>query len=339
MFCVCFIGGCTASKGTVLVGQPEVFTRERLIDGRYEDHEWLRGKLEKGGFTVQLPQYGDLSKDDWTGIGFQAFLSNADCLTAGYVIGPGYKGGCATGDNEPLIPSEVFDRSYVPAIDNDGAYRTGSTDLTIGNGGLPFGLSFGRQYNSQRRLEDGPLGLGWTHNFDITAKVRSDSFQVLGEDSPVDAAAHIVTLYITSDILGDDCELLNNTVVASLCETWLMDQMMDNLVTIKQGAAKLQFVKVPDSSDPNGVYNAPRGRALKLVVEGDGTFLLKNTSGKFSDFNSDGLLTQWSDAPSVSSISSGGITSCSTLLSKSLDNTAFFFLCIFVAKVETVILS
>ncbi|MHC4499518.1 MAG: RHS repeat domain-containing protein, partial [Planctomycetota bacterium] len=248
-----------------------------------------------GGFDVHLPQYGDLSKDDWTGIGFQAFLSDANCLTAGYVIGPGYKGGCATGDNDPLSPSEVFDRSYVSAVGNDGAYRTGSTDLTIGNGGLPFGLSFGRQYNSQRRLEDGPLGLGWTHNFDITAKVRSDSFQVLGEDSPIDAAAHMVTLYITSDILNDDYELLNNTVVAALCETWLMDQMMDNLVTIKQGAGKQQFVKVLDSSDPNGVYNAPLGTAMKLVVEGDGTFLLKNTSGKFSDFNSNGLLTQWSD--------------------------------------------
>ncbi|MEM7624707.1 MAG: hypothetical protein AAF333_03660 [Planctomycetota bacterium] len=36
--------GC--SNGVILVGQPEVFTRERLIDARVEDHSWLRSKLD-----------------------------------------------------------------------------------------------------------------------------------------------------------------------------------------------------------------------------------------------------------------------------------------------------
>jgi YD repeat-containing protein len=242
-------------------------------------------------FTVHLPQYGDLGQDDWTGTGFQAFRFTADCLTAGHVITGGYSGGCAT-DANPLSPSEAFDRSY-RSDDEHGAYNFSGTDLTIGNGGYPFGLSFGRQYNSHHRLEDGPLGLGWTHNLDITALVRSDSFQALGEDSPVDAATHIVTLYVTWNILKDGCngyEGLSRKMIASLSQTWLMDQMMNNLVTVKQGAETAKFVK-----DPDGTYHAPPGQALKLVVQQDDTFRLKNNRGIFLDFNSDGRISQWND--------------------------------------------
>jgi YD repeat-containing protein len=240
-------------------------------------------------FTVHLPQYGDLADDDWTGTGFQALLFTADCLTAGYVVAGGYNGGCATNNNN-LSPSEIVERGYRPD-DAHGAYGFSGTDLTIGNGGYPFGLSFGRQYNSHHRLEDGPLGLGWTHNLDVAALVRSDSFQALGEDSPVDAATHIVTLYVTWDILKNDLEDLTKNMIASLSQTWLMDQMMDNLVTIEQGGATTKFVK-----DPNGVYCPPPGQALKLVVQQDDTFRLKNNHGIFLDFDSDGRISQWSDA-------------------------------------------
>ena len=85
-------------------------------------------------------------------------------------------------------------------------------------------------------------------------------------------------------------------MIASLSETWLMDQMATNLVTIKQGAGTMEFVRVPDCNDPNGMYSAPTGKNLKLIVESDDTFLLKNGSGIFYDFNSDGRLSQWSDA-------------------------------------------
>lgn len=38
---------CSSTTGIIMVGQPEVFTRQRLIDARSEDHEWLRGKLDE----------------------------------------------------------------------------------------------------------------------------------------------------------------------------------------------------------------------------------------------------------------------------------------------------
>ncbi|UCE49665.1 MAG: hypothetical protein JSW47_05865 [Phycisphaerales bacterium] len=59
VLCACLIGGCAGSRGIVLVGQPEVFTRERLIDGRYEDYEWLRGKLEDADDAVGFQGFVD----------------------------------------------------------------------------------------------------------------------------------------------------------------------------------------------------------------------------------------------------------------------------------------
>lgn len=59
VLCACLISGCTGTRGTVLVGQPEVFTRERLIDGRYEDYEWLRGKLKNADDAVGFQGFVD----------------------------------------------------------------------------------------------------------------------------------------------------------------------------------------------------------------------------------------------------------------------------------------
>jgi len=197
------------------------------------------------GFTVRLPEYGDLSVDDWTGIGFQAVDADSSEMAAGYIISGGYSGGAATGNNEALSVSEVLDRGDVFAGEREGTYHLGATDMTIGTGGMPFGLSLSRTYSSDRRLQDGPLGLGWTHNFDISANVKSDSFQALGADSPIDAAAHIVALCVSHDVLTNDSDGLADNVIASLIESWLMDQMMDNVVNIEQGGGKMQFTRVP----------------------------------------------------------------------------------------------
>jgi hypothetical protein len=38
------------------------------------------------GFTVDLPQYGDLAEDNWTGMGFCARSSSSSLLTAAYLV-------------------------------------------------------------------------------------------------------------------------------------------------------------------------------------------------------------------------------------------------------------
>ncbi len=207
------------------------------------------------GYTLYVPEHGDLTLDDWTGIGFQALLFDDNCMAVSHVIGGGYSGGAAAED-AALSPATVFDNCYASEYGRrgDGAYGFGSTDLSVGSGGYPYGLSFGRQYSTRRRFEDGPLGLGWTHSLDIQALVKSDSFQFLGMDSPIDAAAQIVSLYIACDLPDQWSHIGIKDMSSALCTAWMMDQITNDVVVIKQGSSTTTFVR-----DPNGVYNPPPG--------------------------------------------------------------------------------
>jgi len=243
------------------------------------------------GYSVHLPESADLSVDDWTGTGFLATYADASCIAVSHIISGGYSGGAAA-TNAALSPSTVFDNAYGAEHGRrgDGAYGFGSTDLSIGS------LSFSRQYSSRRRFEDGPLGLGWTHSLDIQALVKSDSFQFLGVDSPIDAARQIVSFYVSWDMIED--QVLYGNGIAGICENWLMRQMTDQVVVIKQGTGTTTFVKnPPDPDDPNApAYNPPPGQKLKLEVV-DGDFRMKTSSGIFLDFDSDNdnRIKQWSD--------------------------------------------
>jgi len=62
---------------------------------------------------VYLPEYGDLSMDDWTGICFQAKLSSGTSRASSYIISSGYSGGAATGNNVALSPADLLDMGDV----------------------------------------------------------------------------------------------------------------------------------------------------------------------------------------------------------------------------------
>jgi len=245
------------------------------------------------GYTVYVPECGDLTVDDWTGTGFQALHFDASCMAVSYRISGGYSGGAAA-SNAALSPSTTMDNCYGAEYgrSGDGAYGFGSTDLTIGSGGYPFGLSFSRQYSTRRRLEDGPLGLGWTHSLDIQALVKSDSFQFLGMDSAIDAAAQIVSLFIACDLPSQWSPSVQKDTAASLCASWMIEQIADEVVVIKQGSGTTTFVK-----DPNDTYHGPSDGSLKLTTY-NGNFRLKTSSGIVKDFDSDNdnRISQWKDA-------------------------------------------
>lgn len=257
------------------------------------------------GYTVYLPEYGDLGEEDWKGIGYLATKFGSTSWAATYGISGGYSGGYLSKYGVVYDPSAAYDystvdwaatnplnvRSVEPIDLVTGAYTYDHTDIDIGNGGFPFGLGLGRQYNSIQRLEDGPLGLGWTHGFAITTKVTSDGLQAMGEDSAVDAAANVVGLYVAFDLFRDlSSSGLLKTVVASIGEKWLMDQMIDNVVVVKQGHEAMEFVKLPDGS-----FNPPPGKALRLIKEPDDTHLLKDPAGNLLHFDASNRVWLWSD--------------------------------------------
>jgi RHS repeat-associated protein len=278
-------------------------------DGENGEKSQIENRIIQG-YSVFLPKNGDLQSGIYEGMGYIAVGDFGDLYSLGYLISGDLYGGF-TLTWEPADAAHLAEttdwlyigvdgRAYIsqPQSEDPIALVTGTalyehSDLTIGSGDWPFSLEFKRHYDSASRLEDGPLGLGWTHNFDITVRVNSDGFQAMGKDSPVDAAAAIVTTYICADLLSTN-QSPKNVVVASLAHNWLMEQMIDNVVTIKQPGNMMQFVKLPDDN-----YNPPPGRAdtLSLVTPGDDEYY--QLTGKHDDtttFNPSGQIKTWEDS-------------------------------------------
>ena len=139
------------------------------------------------------------------------------------------------------------------------------------------------------RLDDGPVGLGWTHNLDSSASLNSDGFQGMGEDSPIDAAAAIAEHYVSIDIMQGS-KTKDRVVVATLAHRWFMDQLIDNIVTVREPGNTSKFVRLPD-----GDYNPPLGVASTLTKQADNSYLLRTKNGVLLDYDTAGKLITWKD--------------------------------------------
>jgi len=246
------------------------------------------------GYRVILPQDGDLGEGDWTGIGFLTISPSEEQI--GHIIAGDLSGGFGIIDwllaFNPIFWPYIISQhlSSTEPIDLvTGDYLYENTDITVGSAAYPFSLKFKRLYNSGARLDDGSLGLGWTHNFDNSARLDSDGFQGLGEDSPIDAASSIAELYVSIDILQGS-KTIERLVIATLAHRWFMDQLIDNLVTVREPGNTLKFVMLPDET-----YNPPPGVASTLTVEADGSYLLRTKHGVLIDFDIEGKMSTWQD--------------------------------------------
>ena len=295
--------------------------KDQLKD--YEDDELDLAEYYIGqGHSVILPKKGDLQEGAWKGCGYIAIPPDSTGGTLAYVIGKNYHGGRGVVLG-PMISPDVAAAIANPIVNSimastnnpgiplgrdpinmlTGAYIYQHSDLAIGTGRKPFGLGFERSYSSGLRLDDGPMGWGWTHNYDVTATVNSNGFKVMGSESVMDAVPAIVQTYINVDILKSDASLVN-LVVSSLSQKWLMDQMIDNVVTIKQAGGTSEFVKMPDNTPQDtsdDIYNPPPGVAAKLSYDDDNDiFELNNKDGSIVEFQMDddereGKIAEWND--------------------------------------------
>ena len=206
-----------------------------------------------------------------------------------------------------------------PTAIRRGPTARGATDIAIGNGGFPFGLSFGRQYSSHRRHKDGPLGLGWTHNYDISAKVVSDSFLALGTESAINAAGPYRQPLRDPGYpgVGDD----SNRTIANLCETWLMDQTKDNVVEIKQGSGLMRFTKKVRRHLQPAAGPGPQAHARSAATGGSRTARASSTTSTAAASSASGATptaTSWSFTYSSGKLTGvaakiGGTTTSRTL--------------------------
>jgi RHS repeat-associated protein len=251
------------------------------------------------GRRLILPARCTLNEGSWTGAGWYSILLAANgYLSVGSMISGNLAGGFSsstqpvgtttsntlnlTTSTNLLMPSTGS--TFGDPIDmTKGHYLYSHEDLNTGVGAFPLSLSFARHYTSANPNQRGTLGLGWTSNLLANAKVGSDGFQSLGEDSALDAVGAIVEQLVSLDLLFDPAKPLANMVIATVGQRWFGEQLTDNTVVVRQGLNGEVFVKLPDAS-----YNSPPGNSAKLSRNGDNTYTYETLHRAAINFNTAG---------------------------------------------------
>jgi RHS repeat-associated protein len=258
---------------------------------------------------VIMHQKGSIVLNDWTGGGWIG-LDPAQGQST-YKITGGYSGGY--GSIEAVIRhyevlrqnilssyySTVEPLTSIDPIDMlNGDFTYEHDDISMGSGEGVFGLNLIRNYNSGRRSQRGPFGNGWTHNYDTRGELSSDGFESFGEQQALNAIPTMIAVKIMEDVMTREQNqaLLpgNRLIVGALINNWLMDQLVDNSVTVSHGGDSKKFVKIPGSNGP--VFNPPLGENSTVTVDDTTdivTFVDKN--GNTSTFAKDGFITTQAD--------------------------------------------
>lgn len=266
-------------------------------------------------WDVLLPQStGQTFGGHWTMSGYSLIATYGGALGIIYAsyaggIGPGWWKGNPPRKNNDKTKSD-------PVNSRTGDFLYSHEDISIGSGDFPYRLSFSTSYDSRQRLVNGPLGLGWTHNWATSATVGSDGFIALGSQSPISAAASITELYVLLDILSDTTLPVDKLVMGHICNQWWVDQLTNNIVTIS----------LPDNRDmvyslqPDGTYASPLSDASTLTLTA-GAYTLTTPQKVKYNFNTSGQLASVvfpSGLTITLTYASGKLTSISNGLGRTL---------------------
>jgi YD repeat-containing protein len=227
---------------------------------------------------------------------------------AGGAAPKGWKGKSRNNKKDPRKKDPVNFRTGDFLYDHD--------DITIGSAEYPYALTFSSTYDSRTRLDAGPLGLGWTHNWAVTASAGSDGFRAMGSESPVNAVASITELFVVLDLLSDTTLPVDKLVILHVCNQWWVDQLSGNTVTVSiPGQQDLVFTLMPDGS-----YNPQQQDASTLTLSA-GAYTLTTTQKVKYVFNTSGQLASIAYPSGVTvtlTYTSGKLTSISNGLGRTL---------------------
>lgn len=244
------------------------------------------------GTQVLMPANGHISVGLWHGAGYSIIAQTQTSIAITQRISGGLSGGFTgvpiqsyqvveavaqllvsngwSADMAIQAASSQYRSSGVyisdPVDGVTGAYTYQHSDMVTGSGAFPHALTFARTYTSSASTVDIGLGKGWAHNYNITVSRTSDPFSGLGANSPISAAAAIVALYVTQDLLSGSTKSAQNLTVAWVVTRWLTDQLTNNSVGVSLPGNGEQFIKLPGADgSPTATYNPPLGYAAVLT--------------------------------------------------------------------------
>ncbi len=249
------------------------------------------------GYTVLVPLDGNVDafyggNVTWGTPGMVAYRTASPDKVAYLTVGPsgtspGDKGGAANvGASGNLLSStlqtleniekEPDAYQYFAVDSSSGSMKfTPPVDISVGTGEFPYKLEFQRLYDPAG-LSGGKLGLGWTHNYDMTATVASNPYQAYGQDSGLEAAQTVAGLY-TIYRLAQSGQTAPRLMAGAFVANWWKETLVDNIVNISLPGQSMTFTKLADGS-----YNPPRGSQDSLQVGGSpSSKFLYNTTFKY----------------------------------------------------------
>ena len=219
----------------------------------------------------------------------------------------------------PAIPHTTPQQTFGDPVDvATGAWISEVTDLSLGGGSDPAGITFTRSYNSNAAYNNSSgLGFGWTHSYDISATTRSSVKAGLGATTTYQAAPFFAALAVAAD-LSRNHTTAKEWATAALAIHWAVDQLRYKAVAVTIGNKTLEFIEMPD-----GTYIPPAGMNLTLVRNGSGSnayFTLTQRHGSTMTFRPDGKIgsvtrkvVPWPGADMVSIIPSCASTTLRTM--------------------------
>lgn len=254
---------------------------------------------------VVVPLNGKETVNSWNGSGYFTWWQEGANAEGGYYISGGYGGGYGTvADywttltwiNSFAASNQSFAQpplSFDPINMVTGAFTFEHPDMSVGNGDYPFTLTLTRYYDSGRSTQDAGLGNGWRHNFQMSAAIDSDSYEAFGSSAP----SSLVTLAVATQALADLMSAPNpstgEAVAANLAASWMMDQLVENAVTVSIGTGTKKFIRVPTASGP--AYVPPPGDASSITVASDRSVVLLDKFRNTYEFAANGNITRWYD--------------------------------------------
>ncbi len=255
---------------------------------------------------VILPQDGNRTVGTWSGAGYYFFRNSGGLQNIAYLISGSYKGAFSTSGSYDFsspafvsVPASInrqFDApmSWDPINLQNGNYIYENEDINVGSAAFPYGLALRRSYNSADINNPTAMGYGWRHNFMMSAKRDSDTFEAFGKYNPRSAIPFVVAFHAVKNISSTPTTILDNVAISSLSASWLMDQLVDNAITLALDKGTKRFMRVPSASG-GAVYVSPPGEGSTLEVNADQTITLTDKTGTVSRFDADGFLTSWTD--------------------------------------------